>query len=223
MTKTTNAALFALLAFALTTMTACWDSDLEEDALCTDAVGDICDPSFDLEDCTCAPFEETEVAESAASEESYSFVLIEDMTDPVGGESPGADIDAISVTLPDEEVEHFATTIEDFNIGFVNNNYTNINRLLGKNDSGCEKQNFVALGGAQADGYVIVGFNSGDENVTFGSGAQVTVYELGKSTCSNRPNWDDDPYKVSISAGNARGSFIEIGSGGPGSNIITIP
>ena len=223
--RITTTSIFALMTLAATfAFTGCWESDLDEDFFCTDEAGDVCNPDFEA-NCSCVPFEDEEgqTSNPPDEEELYRYVLIEDLTDPVGGDSPGADLDAVSVTLKGESTEHFATSVEDFNIGFANNNYTDINSLLGKNDSNCEKKNFTALGGAQADGFVILGFNDGEKDVEFGSGAKITVYELGKSTCTNQPTWDDDPYALSVSAGNERGSFVEVGSGGPGKNTIVLP
>lgn len=154
-------------------------------------------------------------------EDKYAFVLIEDLTDPVAGDSPGADLDAVSVTI--DGVEHFATTVEDFNLGYTNNDYLNVNEVLGAPDSGCTKQNFVSLGGAQASGYIIVGFANEETDAFFTSGDSVTVYELGPTTCPSQANWDDDPYSVGVSISTDRGSFTEIGYGGMGNNTLIVP
>ncbi|MEO1267404.1 MAG: hypothetical protein AAFX99_04850 [Myxococcota bacterium] len=155
------------------------------------------------------------------TQDTYAFVLVEDLTDPVAGDSPGADLDAISVTI--DGVERFATSVEDFNLGSNNNNYLNVNEVLGQPDSGCTKQNFVSLGGAQQSGFIIVGFANSETDAFFTSGDTVTVYELGPTTCPSQPNWDDDPYSVGVSISTDRGSFTEIGYAGLGNNTLIVP
>ncbi len=215
-------ALLSLMTLSLTFSACTTDED------CFDNAGSPCDPMFDLEDCVCSPIgqegttETSDEALEAEDAQKYRYILIEDLTDPVGGDAPGADIDAVSVTTANN-VEHFAKTIEDFNIGLVGNDYADITQLLGGANSGSEKQNFASLGGVRADGYVILGFSTGSSTVEFGSGARVTVYELGSTNCPNKPRWDDDPYSVAVSVSNGRSSFTEIGTGGPGTNVVTIP
>ena len=152
----------------------------------------------------------------------FRYVLIEDQTATVAGDAPGADLDAIGVTTADG-VEHFVTSVDDFNIGGAGNGYTNTNDIMGAPDSGCTKTGFVALGGAAADGYITVGFSTGSEEVRFQSGDRITVYELGPTYCTSQPTWDDDPYSVGVSVSDDRSSFTQIGTGGPGQNIITVP
>ncbi|MEO1272910.1 MAG: hypothetical protein AAFX99_32885 [Myxococcota bacterium] len=141
----------------------------------------------------------------------YGFVLIEDLgpSDP-GGDAPGADIDAVSVTV--DGFESFANSIEDFSLGRTNFDFT---QALGAPDSGCAADNFVSLGGQ--GGYLIVSFGA-----VFGAGERITVYELGPTMCPNQPGWVDDAYAVSISASFGP-EFVEIGTGGPGINTFRVP
>ena len=73
----------------------------------------------------------------------YAFVLVEDLSTDMSGESPGADIDAISVTISGAET--FASGITDFGLGGGSN--LDPNQALGAPDSGCMATNFVSLGG----------------------------------------------------------------------------
>ena len=54
-------------------------------------------------------------AENTPPVTEYAFVLVEDLSTGATGESPGADIDAISVTI--DGAETFATGITDFHLG----------------------------------------------------------------------------------------------------------
>lgn len=153
----------------------------------------------------------------------YRFVLIEDAS-PVGDASaPGAQIDAIGVgLLPSGEIAHWATSVEDFNIGGAGNDFSDVAELLGVPDAGCELQNVTALGGAEDGGYVIVGFG-GAEDVTFASGMPVVVEELGPTSCPDQDGWVDNEVMVSVSSSADRGTFLLVGTISEGSNAVTIP
>ena len=157
-------------------------------------------------------------------DKTFRFVMVEDMSSGGTRGTPGADLDAIGVNI--DGTEFFATTVEDFNIsqGRFDDNYASDPfSLIGEPDAGCELENFVSLGGAEGDGYVIVGFSNSEEEVRFGSGAVVTVYELGPTLCPERSSWFDDDYTVSISVSNARGDFEVVGVGTSGVNSFMIP
>jgi len=150
----------------------------------------------------------------------HRFVLLEDLsTDGPNGDSPGADIDAIAIDKDGFEV--YANSVEDFNIGGANNSFADTNELLGAPDSGCEKKNFTALGGAANDGYVIVSF---EYDETIESGDNIVVYELGPTVCTNQPISKDDETRVSISTLNSiDGDWEVIGSTGAGQYSIPVP
>jgi len=152
----------------------------------------------------------------------YRFVLLGDIsTDVAQGDTPGADIDAIAIER-DGDVIAYAATVEDSNIGGVNNAYTDTNELLGAPDSGCRKQNFTALGGAPNDGFVIVSFEN-DENIL--SGDFIIVYELGATFCPDQPTWMDDhtDILIGISASRDGEGWVYIGTQETGSNALAVP
>ena len=152
----------------------------------------------------------------------FRFVLLEDLSDEaLDGPSPGSDIDAVSVVV--DGVERFATTVEDFSIGGPNNNNVNVTELLGAPDARCVAENYVSLGGALYNGFVIVGFSSGGREVTFRSGDPLTVYELGPSLCPQQPDWVDESVRVGVSVSTSRSNFVEVGETRPGLNTLTIP
>lgn len=152
---------------------------------------------------------------------SYRFVLLEDMTDPIAGNAPGSDIDAVAIEK--NGVEFYATSVVDFNIGAGNNEYIDPTEALGAPDSQCEKKNFVSLGGKQADGYLILEFSDPSRDVTIDPGDQIIVYELGNAVCPTQPTWDNDPTAVSISVSDDRGSFEYLFVTGDGQNVVTVP
>ncbi|MEO1271653.1 MAG: hypothetical protein AAFX99_26470 [Myxococcota bacterium] len=142
----------------------------------------------------------------------YRFVLIEDQSPTEReGDSPGSDIDAVSVTS--DGVEFFAVRVEDFSLGGGTN--LDVDQALGAPDSDCEAVNFVSLGG---EGYLVVSFG-----VAFESGDAITVYELGPTLCPERAQWIDNDYRVSVSVSTDLSDFIEVGEGGAGINTLIIP
>ena len=136
------------------------------------------------------------------------YVLIEDLSQNVSGGSPGADIDAVALVKSSGAV-YWATTTEDFTIGGGMNEHTSPDEATGEPNSECQVKNFVALGGANENGMLIVSFTSDENNVTIENGDRVRVIEVGETECSGR--FEDDPYSVSISGG--LDSYVEIGRG----------
>jgi hypothetical protein len=134
----------------------------------------------------------------------YQYVLVQDLTDPAAGRSPGADVDAISVISDQREV--FAVSVEDSQIGQDGNEFADVTELLGPSDSECEVQNFTALGGLRAGGYVVVGFG----NEAIENGDTIKVYEVGATLCGR---FDDDPFRVSVGVSTDLGTFVEQGEG----------
>lgn len=149
--------------------------------------------------------------------EGYRFVLLEDLTASPSGTSPGADIDAISVLV--DGVEHFARSVEDFQLGGPDNAHANVTRLLGPAQTTCMTTDHVSLGG----GFVIVGFTDAAHNVVMGSGDRITVYELGPRSCPEQSTWMDDPVRVAVSIATRRSTFLEVGVSDSRTNIVTIP
>jgi hypothetical protein len=148
----------------------------------------------------------------------YRFLLLEDRTPRVSGESPGADVDAIRVTTGG--VERFATVVEDSYLAGDNNRFNDPSELLGPSDSGCQVQNFASLGGAELGGYAVLGFSTAQEEVVIEAGDRVKVYEVGQTLCGQ---FDDDPYAVSVSASTDLGSFVLIGESAAGTNQFVVP
>ena len=233
MTTYRNPMYMALFAALLLTAACFEGSDAkdcdpaQENCVCTYDDGQTCEDPDDL-DCACTlvqPEEEGEPdpgAEGPGDEGpalSYRYVLIEDLTDPIGGDAPGADIDAIAVVKND--AAFYATAIEDSNLGGASNAFLDPGQLLGAPDAGCEKRNFTSLGGARAGGYVIVSFATPERDVTIDNGDTIEVFELGRTLCPNT-RYDDDPYRVSVSVADEIGTFQEVGIGGEGQNSVTV-
>lgn len=151
----------------------------------------------------------------------WRFVMLEDLTGSASGDSPGADIDAIAIEKEGRRI--YASGVADFNIGGDNNAFTDPTQALGAPDSQCTRKNFVALGGRNADGYLIVEFSDADEDVTIESGDRIIVYELGATVCPNQPSWDDDPAAVSVSVSAERDTFQELFVIGDGQNVVAVP
>ncbi len=170
------------------TKPVCEQALCQQDAQCNR--GEFC-----IEGC-CAPLE------------GHQYILVEDRTEPVGGRAPGADIDAISVRRAHATQEYFATQIEDAHIGVHGNDFTDPSLALGPPDANCTPENFVALGGAAAGGYLTVSFHLPGEPVGLQTGDTLTIYELGHSLCGR---YEDDPFRVSISTSTERESFVEQG------------
>lgn len=139
---------------------------------------------------------------------AWRYVLVEDQTDPVAGEFPGIDIDAIELITADG-TSRFATTVEDFNSG--GGSARDPSQALGEPDSNCDANSgrFVSLGGRERNGFIIVSFSSNGQDIAFGSGSAITLYELGHKMCGGG---DGDPYAVSVSTSTDRSSFVQIGT-----------
>ena len=157
---------------------------------------------------------------------TFRFVLIEDLTPTLAGDFPGADIDAVGLIKADE-TEVFATSVEaDTDIECEGNLSCDPSSLLGPPDAvdarGCfgggapDPSRFTSLAG----GLAIVGFAQ-SAAPSIENGDRIHIYEVGSTECQG--NFDDDPYAISVSvSAELSGSFIEIGSGGNGENIIPV-
>lgn len=160
------------------------------------------------------------------SDRGWRYVLVEDLTPESEGESPGADIDAIGLrpASAGNDREVFVTTVDDFQIGGgERNKWRDPQAVLGAPDSDCERQGFVSLGGKPEDGYLIVGFSTVEEEIQIRSGDVVVIYELGATSCPDSPDWQDDPFAVSVSLSDDRTTFEEVAAGATGLSSITIP
>ncbi|MEL6181380.1 MAG: hypothetical protein AAFS10_20650 [Myxococcota bacterium] len=144
----------------------------------------------------------------------YRYVLVEDTSNQFGGESPGPDLDAISIIFNETSEEVFASTVVDFELGMLGTNL-DIEQVLGPPDSGCEPSGYVSLGG----GYVMVGFGIR----RFSSGDLVLVYELGPGFCPNQQGWVSEDYTLAISISDAQSTFVEIGQGASGAVSFAVP
>jgi hypothetical protein len=147
----------------------------------------------------------------------HRFIMVEDLTNPVAGDSPGADIDAISVIKGADEF--FAQRVEDASVSTSTNRFDDPNEVLGPPDADCQVQNFVSLGGSANGGYVIVSMGQGQQEVAVENGDTIKVYEIGSFLCDR---FDDDPYQVSVSVTTDQGDFVELGQGGANNNLIPV-
>jgi hypothetical protein len=193
------------------------DPEIDESCACEDLDGQACDDPSDL-DCECVLLDE-EALEEEPEPELFRYVLIEDLTNPVAGDAPGADIDAVSIVKGDQEF--YAVSVEDFKAGGERNNHADINELLGPPDSNCEKKNFVSLGGEAFGGYAMLSFGTAQVDVSIENGDSINVYEIGTTMCPGT-RFDNDPYRVSVSVSDDLGAFVEMGTGGDGRNIIPV-
>jgi hypothetical protein len=194
------------------------DPAVDESCACEDLDGRACEDPSDL-DCECFLIEEETLEEVQEPEDVYRYLLIEDLTNPVAGDAPGADIDAVGLIKADREF--YAASVEAFKAGGERNNHADINELLGPPDSECEKKNFVSLGGQAFGGYAMLSFGTTEEDVTIENGDSINVYEIGTTMCPGT-RFDNDPYRVSVSVSDDLGAFIEMGTGGDGKNIIPV-
>ncbi|MEO1273514.1 MAG: hypothetical protein AAFX99_35970 [Myxococcota bacterium] len=69
----------------------------------------------------------------------------------------------------------------------------------------------------------MVGFATATEDVVFGPGSVVRVYELGPTACPQRPGWFDDEYQVLVSVSANLDRFVEIGTLSAGADVVTVP
>ena len=207
--------LFLILAASMTLATAC---TVEEDDPEVDCAATPEDPACTV-DCDATPDDPACQPPPA----KYRFVLIEDQTDPVDGEYPGTDLDAIG--LLKAETETFATVVEGADVPVEGNSAADTNGVLGAPDFDCadgaaiDPTTFTALGGKAAGGYVIVSFGTDAEDITLENGDSLKIYEVGKA-CNAR--YEDDEYSVTLSTGNEIDSFTEQGTLGEGSGNATI-
>lgn len=143
----------------------------------------------------------------------WRYVLIEDQDRPVAGEFPGLVIDAIEL-ITEDGTSHFATTVVDYNLG--GGNALDPSQALGAPDFNCDANSgrFVALGGAEANGYIVVGFDTDDAPIDFGAGSTVIVHNLDR-LCGN---WWLESYTVSVSTHGF--GFLQMGTA---SGAATIP
>lgn len=244
--------LLALLTGGLTMAMACGDLEGEDcdpaesdTCVCTDETDTTCDPeTYDGDgECTCTDSAANNAENNSNNADpnnsdpnnsdpnnstnnstapAYRFVLLEDNTDPVAGEFPGNDVDAISV-IKAGGAEVFATRVVDANIGDPNgnNSATDPTQMVGAPDAACQAQSgkFTALGGSAAGGYAIVEFGTTGVDVTIENGDSIKIYELGRTLCGM---FDDDAGTVGVSTSSDLGSFIEIGSTGTGNYTILV-
>ena len=247
--------LLAMLAGGLMSMSiAC--SDLEEDCdpavdegcVCTlDETGAVVDDCIDNETddgeacaCTLEDGDDDENNDVNNDENNdvnndenndapqFRFVLIQDDTPAVNGETPGSDIDTAGLIKGDGSGEFFATTVSvESDVPCDGNSACDTSAMTGAPDV---VNNGECFGGGGVDTTLFTSLNQGFAIVSFsggGNGDQVIengdaihVYEIGATECGR---FDDDPYSVSVGVSDTdTGSFIEIGAGAAGDNIIEV-
>ncbi len=206
------------------------DPETQDACVCTvDGTEDACDPEQD-DNCSCSLVEDENDDPDMGGDdpdddmggddpdmdeepEAYRFLIIEDLTQGARAPYPGVDLDAVTLTKADGG-KFYATSVDDFLIvEGVENDASNTDAIKGEPDDGCMADNtkFVALGGE--GGYITVSFTTQDEDVTLEEGDTVTIHEIGDASCPGQ--YDDDPYKASISIAvmKADGNFLELGNG----------
>ncbi|MEO1269869.1 MAG: hypothetical protein AAFX99_17420, partial [Myxococcota bacterium] len=212
-------------ALVILHLAACGDEEEPQDCnpntnqrcQCTDADGIPCEASE--EGCVCEERtgidSDTSTRRNNRPRSEFRYVRIDDLSVTDTGESPGADIDAISVVINGEEI--FAASSEEHTTATELNAFSDPEQVIGPADSSCMAQNFFALGGQANNGSITVGF--GDR--TFKNGDVIIVYELGNSLCPSQASWENNPYVVSVSE-SLDGEFIEVGRAGSGNNTFFI-
>jgi hypothetical protein len=182
---------------------ACGDPEDSQGPAQSPCEDDVCPDSEDEADAC-----EADCNEGDGLAGTYRFVLLTDLSDPVAGPYPGADIDAVELIKPDRT--HFATTVHDVQISMEGNHAADSTQMVGPPDADCDLESgaFAALGGSATGGYAIFSFGTSTEPVFVENGDTIRVYELGQSLCDE---FDDDPYQVSIGVGETIVSFAETG------------
>ncbi len=195
----------------------CFDrSDYFEIERCEDSFSGRCicyiDPNFEERNTSPQPSFDPQPVVSPTPVDpfvSYRYLLIEDLTFPVGGEFPGLDLDFVELTKFDGTV-HYVSSVVDFNVGIESNSAIDPSQIIGAPDANCDPQSgaFLSLGGLDENGYIMVSFGDFEE-VPLENGDVIIVGEIGATLCGGM--FDDDIGSVSISVGTDLGSFITVG------------
>lgn len=160
-------------------------------------------------------------AQGCGCQPRASYVLIEDLyAGSLAGSSPGTDLDAVGLTSQGGS-EIYASRVEGAQIPTAGNSFADPRAALGPPDAACRVQGFVSLGGAAAGGYVIVSFGEATRRRALQEGDLLTIYEVGRRGCPES-TYQDEPYRVSVSASTDLATFVEVGQGGPDAHVIPI-
>lgn len=132
--------------------------------------------------------------------------MLEDTSSGVRGEFPGVDIDAVEIMTANDTPSTFATTVEDFNLG--GGSALDTAQILGSPDANnsLASYKFVTLGGQDAGGYIIVGFEGDGQGAAFGAGSTVGVHEIDELGGVGH----EDACEVSVSQN--KDAFVQIGT-----------
>lgn len=152
---------------------------------------------------------------------AYRYVKLEDLSQrELDGPSPGAEVGAVGLDRDgDGEVDHWASAVVEADLRGAGNAHRDASTLLGVEGMTCEGERYAALGG----GAVVVSFrDAAGEEITFGSGAMILVWEVGPTCCPARTSTRDDATRVLVSASKEPGSFEEVGVVGNGSNATQV-
>jgi hypothetical protein len=242
--------LFCGLVFASFAFTACSEEDecdpeTDADCVCTldsdgSVVNDCIDNETDAgEGCSCETTgaaannqannqpannqpANNQPANNQPAPDPFLFVMVTDTTPNPSGDTPGADVDAIGLIKADG-TEVFAATIESDDLDCTNNTACDTNGILGAPDV---VDNGECFGGGGVDTTLFTALNASRVVVSFDGGAEVEngdsihVYEIGATECGR---FDNDPFSVSVGVSDdLDGTFIVIGDGGDGNNIIPV-
>ncbi len=154
------------------------------------------------------------------------FVLVQDESPMVSGETPGPDIDAVGL-IKRNGTEVFAVNVSSHSdVSCQANLACDVQALLGApdviNDGEC-------FGGGNVDtdlftslnqGFAIVGFSGGDNgDQIIENGDSIHVYEIGATACGR---FDDEPYSVSIAVSDSDTNAFFTLAVGEGSNPILV-
>lgn len=204
----------------------CIDGTTEDGAGCTCTLDDGGDAQPDSQPDSQPGDDPQPEAEPEAP--AFRFILVEDQTGNPSGDFPGADVDAISVIKASGD-EFFAESFEaGTEIDCDGNLACDASALLGAPDA--VDSDGTCFGGGSPDGSTFTALNAGFVIVQFSSiesgdvvienGDDIHVFEVGSTECGR---FDDDPFSVSVSTSDdVGGTFIELGDGGTGSNIVPV-
>lgn len=208
------------LAMIVATPAACSDDDGDEAPICE---GDAfrCTHEVTGEDCTdgdldciceCVLDDSGEGEGEGEGGPAYRYILIEDLTEPVAGEYPGAELDAVSLVKPDG-TRYLETVVDAFDHTTLipqaqPNMAADPHAALGPPDAQCSVEfndRFYSMGGSGSFLIATVG-----DDVSIDIGDKLIVHVFGFTECGLLSDGD---YEVSVSSSPDLSSFVPLGVG----------
>jgi hypothetical protein len=174
----------------------------------------VCEMAVCLSDDDCGDGQVCDVDTGVCEDVTFRFVMVEDNVQNPSGETPGSDIDAISLIKVDGR-ELFASDVEaSAEIVCEDNTACDPNAVKGAPDA-INVETGECFGGGPVDPTLFTSLNGGNVIVSFGgevieNGDAIHVFEIGRTECGR---FDDDAYGVSISAtDDFTGNVVQLGT-----------